>query len=41
MGTSCSFKISGTTVYICPYETNDEKMKFFFPLKVTLKVTFP
>ena len=38
MGTSNSFKISGTTVYICPFKTNDVKMKSIFSLKVTIKV---
>ena len=40
MGTSYSFQISETTVYICPFKTNDE-MKTSFSLKVTIKVTFP
>ena len=40
VGTSCSFKISKTTVYICPFKTNDVKMKTIFSLKVTIKVIF-
>ena len=41
MGSSYSFKISKTTVYICPFKINDIKMKTIFSLKVTMKVTFP
>ena len=41
MGTSCSFKISKTTVYICPFESNYVKMKTTFSPEVTIKVTFP
>ena len=33
-------KISDTTVYICPFTTNEVKMKTIFSLKVTIKVTF-
>ena len=38
------FKISKTTVYVCPFKANDVKIKTTFSLKVTikvLKVTFP
>ena len=32
VGTSCSFQISKAAVYICPFKTNDVKIKtiFFF-----------
>ena len=40
MGTSYSFKISKTTVYMCPFKIIDVKMKTIFTLKVTIKVTF-
>ena len=41
MGTSYSFKIRKTRVYICPFKTNNVKMKTIFSLKVNIKVTFP
>ena len=41
MGTSYSFKINKTRDYVCPFKTNDVKMKTIFSLKVTIKVTFP
>ena len=38
--TSCSFKITKTTVCIGPFKTNYVKMKTIFSLKKTIKVTF-
>ena len=41
MGTSNSFKISKTAVYICPFETNDVKMQAICSLKVIINIIFP
>ena len=40
-GTSYSFRINKTTVYICPFKPNDVKIKTIFSLRKTIKVTFP
>ena len=40
MGTSYSFKISETTVYICPFKTNYIKIKTIFSWKVTFSYFF-
>ena len=41
MGTSNSFKISKTAVYIRPFETNDVKMQAICSLKVIINIIFP
>ena len=40
MVTKYSFKIGEAIVYICPFRTNDVKMRTIFSLKLTIKVTF-
>ena len=40
MGTSYYFKISETTVYICPLKTNDVKIETIFSFKKDHKTYF-